>query len=82
LEDKVLQSLQIGKGIVVEEAFPVRLILQVEVPVPRDLHKSDDLIVTQLHDGIVDPSLIEAQPVVVRLAVGPNSETIAVHTDT
>ena len=81
LEDEVHQPSEVLEGAVVQQAFPVGLVPEVGIRVARYLDESDDLVVAQPDDGIVDAPLIEAQPVVVRLAVGPDPEAIAVDAD-
>src|SRR5258705_277471 len=62
------------------DTLSVRLIAQFRVSVLSDLDESHDLVVAQAEDGVVHPALVEAEPVVMRLAVRPNAESVAVDT--
>src|SRR5262249_34693265 len=43
--------------------------------------EANDLVVAEPLHRVVHPSLIEPEPVVVRLAVGPDAEAVTVHAD-
>src|SRR5262249_27580817 len=63
---------------VVDQTFPVGLVLQVRVPVPADLDETNHLVVAEALDGIVDTPLVEPQPVVMRLRVRPHPAAVPV----
>src|SRR5262249_11601884 len=81
LEDEVHQPAQVIQRSRLEKALAIRLINELGVPVIRDLDEAQDLVVAQPHNGIVDPTLIETQPVVVRFAVWPHPKPVAIDTD-
>ena len=72
---------QVIERLVVDQPLAVGLVHQVGVAVPADVDEADDLVVAQLLDRVVHPPLVQAEPVVVRLAVGPDAEAVPVDAD-
>src|SRR6516162_8021921 len=81
LEHEVHQPAQVIQCSRLEKPLAVRLINEVGIPVIRDLDEAQDLVVAQPHNGIVDPTLIETEPVVVRFTVWPHPKPVAIDAD-
>src|SRR5579864_3357188 len=75
-EHVVDQATEIVKCRIMYQSLTVRLVEQLGIRVPGNLDKTDHLIVTQANYWIVDPSLVQTEPVVMRLAIRPNPETV------
>ena len=68
-------------GLVVDQPFAVGLIEKLRVPIAADVDETDDLVIAQPLHRIVHPPLVQPQPVIVRLAVRPDANTIPVNAD-
>src|SRR5207237_7552678 len=81
LENEIDLPAEILKRLIVEQALAVGLIAQARICVARDLYKAHYLVVAESHDRIVDPALIQPQPVVMWLAVWPDAIAVSVDAD-
>jgi hypothetical protein len=81
LEHEVHQAPEVVEGPALDDALAVGLVDELGVRLAADLDEADDLVVAQTDRRIVDPALVEAKPVIVRLAVGPHAKCIAVDAD-
>src|SRR5690349_12571602 len=75
------EPLELVEALVVNQAFPVRLIAKVRVPIARDLDEANDLVVAEADNWIVHSPLVETQPVVMRLSIWPDTKPIPVDAD-
>ncbi len=81
LQNEVHEASQIIQGLVMDKPLSVGLVHQVGIAIPADIDETDDLVVAQLLDGIVDPPLVETEPVVVRFTERPDAKAITVDAD-
>src|SRR5262249_16008967 len=81
LQNEMYQPAQVIQRSRLEKSLAIRLINELGIPVFRYLDEGKDLVVAQRHNGIVDATLIETQPVVVRFAVRPHPKPVAIHAD-
>src|SRR5438067_9332094 len=78
LQRKVQEPPQVLERLGVDDSFTIRLVAQLWVAVMRDFDETHDLVVAQAYHGIVYTTLVESQPVIMRLAIGPHAEPVAV----
>src|SRR5262245_12326169 len=81
LKDEIQQTTKIFICSAVDKTFAIRLINEIGISVTRNLNEADHLIIAEANHRVVDASLIEPQPIIMRFAIRPYAETVSIHAD-
>src|SRR5947208_1769763 len=81
LQREIKEAPQILERLGMDDTLTIRLVAQVRVAILCDLDKANDLVVAQSNNRIIYATLVESEPIIMRLAVGPYAESIAIDAD-